>query len=76
MNTSVLTDIENQFAELPLDDQLQLLERLVHRLRGNALTTQAAWESDLAAMAADPEIQSELRKIDEEFHCARLTRRE
>jgi hypothetical protein len=46
---------------------LQLIERLVHRLRSRVSADQIAWEGDLAAMAADPEIQSELRKIDAEF---------
>jgi hypothetical protein len=67
MNSTAFSAIENQFSELPFEEQLLLIERLVHRLRNNALGERSAWESDLAAMAADAEIQSELRRIDAEF---------
>jgi hypothetical protein len=67
MKSLSLRDIEKQIAQLSPDEQLLLIERLNHRLRNDAVTEQIAWERDLAAMAADPEIQSELRKIDAEF---------
>ena len=70
MDASTLTEIEGRFDELPLDGQLQLIECLVHRLRSRVSTDQIAWEEDLAAMAADPEIQSELRKVAAEFRLA------
>jgi hypothetical protein len=46
--------------------QLTLLERLIHRVR-ETVTGKDTWESDLAAMAADPEVQRELSRINAEF---------
>jgi hypothetical protein len=68
MKPSFLDEIENRFDALSLEEQLQVLERLVRRLRKrSAPRKKAAWGSDLAAMAADSQIQEELRKIDAEF---------
>ena len=66
MANAVLTQIESEFAHLSPKAQLTLLERLVHRVRVTAEGSDA-WEADLAAMAADPEMQSELRRINAEF---------
>lgn len=63
-------EIERQFGLLPLDEQLWLLERLVRGLRQHVPGKQAGLDQDLAAMAADPEIQRELRAIEEEFSAA------
>ena len=66
MATVVLSEIESEFARLSPAAQPSLLERLVHRAR---LTVAGGdtWESDLAAMAADPEVQRELSRINAEF---------
>ena len=66
MATVVLSEIESEFARLSPAAQLSLLERLVHRAR---LTVAGGdtWESDLATMAADPEVQRELSRINAEF---------
>jgi hypothetical protein len=69
MNSSVLSQIEESINQLSLDEQLWLIEQLVHRIRENTLK-QSVWDSQLVAMAADPEIQNELQKIDEEFAVA------
>ena len=69
MNSSVLSQIEESINQLSLDEQLWLIEQLVHRIRENTLK-QSVWDSQLVAMAADPEIQEELQKIDEEFAVA------
>ena len=69
MNSSVLSQIEESINQLSLDEQLWLIEQLVHRIRENTLK-QSVWDSQLTAMAADPEIQNELQKIDEEFAVA------
>jgi hypothetical protein len=66
MNTPVLSQIEESINQLSLDEQLWLMEQLAHRIRENTLK-QSFWDTQLAAMAADPEIQNELRKIEEEF---------
>lgn len=66
MNLSVLSQIEESIGLLSLDEQLWLIEQLARRIRENTFR-QNSFENQLAAMAADPEIQSELQKIDEEF---------
>jgi len=67
MNGPGLMELEKQIAQLPRDAQLLLIERLAHHLRLTATVPEAPVENDLAAMAADPEIQTELRMIEEEF---------
>jgi hypothetical protein len=66
MSISILSEIERRITQLSTDEQLWLIEQLAHRLRK---TTNGDHDlaSNLAAMAADPEIQKELRKIDAEF---------
>jgi len=66
MNSLVLSQIEESINRLSLDEQLWLMEQLAHRIRENTLQ-QSVWDNQLAAMAADPEIQNELQKISEEF---------
>lgn len=66
MATAVLGEIESEFARLSPEAQLTLLERLVHRARVT-VAGGASWESDLAAMAADPGVQRELGRINAEF---------
>lgn len=62
------TKIESEFARLSPEAQLSLLERLVHRVRLAVAGRQDAWEAELSAMAADPEMQRELRRINAEFN--------
>lgn len=66
MATAVLGEIESAFARLSPEAQLTLLERLVHRTRVTVAGGDK-WESDLAAMAADPQVQHELSRINAEF---------
>jgi len=66
MDSLLLPQIEKSIIQLPLDEQLWLIGRLVNRIRENTFG-QDVFEDQLAAMAADPEIQGELQKIDEEF---------
>ena len=67
MPTPAITDIESEFARLSPEAQLSLLERLVHRTRVTVSNRRDTWETDLAAMAADPEMQRELHRIQAEF---------
>jgi len=67
MKPIALVEIERQLQQLSSDEQLWLIERLVQALRRHYAPTQADWAGQLAAMAADPEIQRELRQIDDEF---------
>ncbi len=67
MATPALSEIESEFARLSPEAQLGLLERLVHRARLAVSSRRDTWEADLSAMAADPEVQRELSRIDLEF---------
>ena len=62
--------IESEFARLSPEAQLDLLERLVHRARVAVSGRRDHWEADLSAMAADPEVQRELSRINAEFTAA------
>jgi len=61
MATAVLSEIESEFARLSPEAQLTLLERLVHRARVT-VAGKDTWEADLAAMAADSEVQCEVSR--------------
>jgi hypothetical protein len=67
MNGSAVNEIESRFARLRPADQLGVLERLVHQMRESLGPGQDDWEAGLSAMAADPEMQRELRRINSEF---------
>ena len=69
MNSSVLSQIEERIAQLPAYEQLWLIERVAQRLPEH-IRKQRGLEAQLAAMAADPEVQRELHRIDEEFAVA------
>jgi hypothetical protein len=66
MNLAALSQIEERIAQLSLAEQLWLIERVAQRLR-DTLGAQSTFDQQLAAMAADQEIQQELRRIEEEF---------
>ena len=66
MNLTALSQIEESIAQLSLAEQLWLIERVAQRLR-DTLGAQSTLEQQLVAMAADQEIQQELRRIEEEF---------
>jgi hypothetical protein len=67
MNQSALSQIEDTFSRLSISEQLLLIERLVHQLHQSTLKQTADLDNQLALMAADPEIQSELKRIEKEF---------
>jgi hypothetical protein len=69
MNMPVLTQIQENINRLSSDEQLWLIEWLARRVREKT-GAQSVWEKQLADMAADPEIQSELQRIDAEFAVA------
>jgi hypothetical protein len=66
MNLAALSQIEDSIAQLSLAEQLWLIERVAQHLR-DTLGAQSTGDQQLAAMAADQEIQQELRRIEEEF---------
>jgi len=67
VNSSVFAQIEESFTRLSRTDQLWLLERLIHYLHETTVREQEFGSDQLAVMAADPEIQQELKRIEEEF---------
>jgi hypothetical protein len=66
MNLGVLSELENHIDELSVADQLALLEYVAQQLRKN-LRTSGDPDKELALMADDPDIQRELREINEDF---------
>ena len=70
MATPAFIEIENEFARLSPEAQLSLLERLVHRARVAVTRRPDNWDTELTAMAADPEMQRELDRINAEFTAA------
>jgi hypothetical protein len=70
MATPALSEIEDAFARLSPEAQLSLLERLVHRARVAVSGRRDSWEVELSVMAADPEMQRELCRINAEFSTA------
>jgi uncharacterized protein YPO0396 len=66
MNTLALENLESAISQLSLLEQVRLLERLAQRVRKQTERQQSP-DDELAAMAADPAIQHELRQIEAEF---------
>ena len=66
MNLSGLSQIERKISQLSREEQLRLIERIVHRLR-KSNKERVDLDSQLAAMAHDPEIQEEMRRIEKQF---------
>jgi hypothetical protein len=67
MSRSILTDIEQRIDQLSRDEQLWLIERLAQCLRQTTPAGAATRGNDLASVATDPEIETELRAIEEEL---------
>jgi hypothetical protein len=72
MSSPVLNEIEQRIDQLSFDEQLLLLEQLAQRIRRAKHADRSAPADDLTAMAADPDIQRELREIDEEFRATEM----
>jgi hypothetical protein len=70
MDLATLNQLDRQIAQLSLDEQLWLIERIARRLRESPVPDDEALQKELAAMAADPDIQRELRQIEEGFRGA------
>lgn len=67
----IINEIEPKASRLSYEEQLWLIERLVRQLREGAKNNNSSepdfFGAQIAAMANDPEIQTELRQINEEF---------
>lgn len=62
----IVRDLEERISRLSTDEQMQLIERVSHRIRA-VNTSNKDIDAQLIEMAADPEIQKELREIENEF---------
>lgn len=71
MSDAVLYQIEKTILELPADEQLLLISRVVDKLRKTA-QNEAEFEARLAEMAADKQVQAELRRIEDDFAATEL----
>ena len=69
MSDYTITELEKTIIELPVDEQRRLIDRVAERLRRNA-EDNSDFESQLAEMAKDENIQAELRKIERDFAIA------
>lgn len=70
MSSAAVLEIEEKIQHLRLEDQLWIIERTAHRLRGTpqeSAVSEPSWlQSQLTAMSHDPEVQAELRAIERE----------
>ena len=64
--SSILAELEENISQLPVEDQLLLIERVSHRIRAT-ISLESDINAQLCEMAADPEIQRELREMEHEF---------
>ncbi len=67
MSVSALIQIEETIRRLSLPEQLHLLEWLARAVRQHVQIGESAQVNQLAMMAADPDIQRELRQMATEF---------
>lgn len=65
--SAALQEIEERLPGLSYQERLILMERLSQSLREGCRASWESWDTELAGMAADPEIQREVREIDAEF---------
>lgn len=67
MSNSVFAQLEDGFRQLSTEEQLRLIERLVRHVNEATHKRSNGADDELALMATDPQIQSELRRIEQEF---------
>lgn len=67
MSEAILSQIEKNILQLPLDEQLLLISRVEKKLKGR-IKGENNFESELAEMANDENIQRELKEIEKDFH--------
>jgi hypothetical protein len=72
MTSPSLSQIEQSISLLSYEEQLWLVERIIHNLRvtrssENLSSQPQTFEQQLSQMANDPAIQGELKAIEQEF---------
>ena len=71
MSQVILSQIEQNILQLPVDEQLLLISRIAEKLR-KKIDEPSCFESSLVEMAADADIQRELKEIEEDFRYTEL----
>ncbi len=66
MSQAILSQIEENILQLPIDEQLLLISRVAASLRSK-IDGEEDFESGLAEMAKDENIQRELKEIEKDF---------
>ena len=66
MSQVILSQIEENILQLPVDEQLLLISRVAEKLRSK-IDGEKDFDSELAAMASDENIQRELKEIEKDF---------
>jgi hypothetical protein len=66
MSQMVLSQIEHNILQLPIDEQLLLISRVAERLRSK-IDVGKDFDSALVDMANDENIQRELKEIEKDF---------
>ena len=72
MQLDALAELKYRVSLLSHHEQLRLMEHLAHELREEESRSRKEFEEGVAAMAADPDIQREIKAIHEEFAGAEL----
>jgi hypothetical protein len=67
VKSAALAEVEKAIPRLSEDERLWLIEQLAHALRQRSNGAPANFDTALAEMAADPEMQRELAEIAQEF---------
>ena len=67
VRSPTLAEVERRALQLSHEERLWLIERLAQSLRGGPGRGRPDWAQQLAAMAADPDVQRELQQIAGEF---------
>jgi hypothetical protein len=67
MDSITLEHLDKEIQQLTLSEQVWLMERLAHSIRSKTERQEHLIETQLAAMAADPNIQREITNIQREF---------
>jgi hypothetical protein len=67
MSSATLTQLDQHISLLSRDEQLWLIERVIHRLRRSQPQPALNFAEQLQVMARDPEIQQELQAGNAEF---------
>jgi hypothetical protein len=67
---TTINEIELQFAHLPPEEQLALLERLVHQMRSGGVPEDGAPVSTASVTAADPRFRREWDGVHVDFQAS------